>query len=160
MSDLKQPSNNPALDGLEAKLRRLPPPPVPDGLEARLVAAIPLVLPSSGARSRPAQRRWQQLIWVSCAAAVAAGVLLAVLASLRPPNHGAVVTDTIPATEPLSRPSRALETQMMMGLRCCAQTTDAQHDVFLDPAAAPFAWPLEGPVATTDRRNPSPDLFN
>jgi hypothetical protein len=56
---------------LEARLRALPPPPVPAGLEARLLAAVPAEQPAP-------RRRWP--VWVALAGAAAAACLLAVLA--------------------------------------------------------------------------------
>jgi hypothetical protein len=64
------PENDPSTADLEARLRKLPPPPVPPRLEARLLAAIPTPVP-------PRSRRWT--VWVGVGAALAAACLLAVL---------------------------------------------------------------------------------
>jgi hypothetical protein len=56
---------------LERRLRVLPPPPVPAGLEARLLSAVPNAKPTS-------TRHWP--IWVGVAVGVAAACLIAVVA--------------------------------------------------------------------------------
>jgi hypothetical protein len=66
----RRPNPDRSPESLEARLRALPPPPVPADLEARLLAAIPAEMP------RP--RRWA--FWVGVAGALAAACLLAVLA--------------------------------------------------------------------------------
>jgi hypothetical protein len=63
--------SNDDLDALAARLRALPEPPVPAGLEARLLAAIPDVVPGSTPRRRGR-------LWPGSALAAAA-VLLALL---------------------------------------------------------------------------------
>jgi hypothetical protein len=70
------PENDPSTADLEARLRKLPPPPVPPRLEARLLAAIPTPVP-------PRSRRWT--VWVGVGAALAAACLLAVLVWPRHP---------------------------------------------------------------------------
>jgi hypothetical protein len=65
------PSPDRSPDALEARLRALPPPPVPAGLEAQVLATIP------GKRPVP-RRRWG--VWAGVATALAAACLLAVLA--------------------------------------------------------------------------------
>ena len=64
----ERPSHDRPADALEARLRALPPPAVPAGLEARLLATIPAERPT-------ARRRWAVLI-----GALAAACLLALLA--------------------------------------------------------------------------------
>src|SRR5262245_35735495 len=73
----RRPSTDRSPEALEARLRALPRPPVPDGLEARLLAGVPAALPVP-------RRRWP--IWAGAAAALAAACLLAVLAW--PGRHG------------------------------------------------------------------------
>ena len=60
---------------LEAALRRLPPPAVPEGMEGRLLAAIPARFGAAGSRAA-SPRRWA---FAGGVAVAAAGVLLAVL---------------------------------------------------------------------------------
>ena len=58
----------PSPDNLERRLRRLPAPPVPTGLEAKLLAQAP----SAGAAARPAKRRR----WPIAAAGLAAAAVV------------------------------------------------------------------------------------
>ncbi|HEY7159159.1 MAG TPA: Wzz/FepE/Etk N-terminal domain-containing protein, partial [Gemmataceae bacterium] len=58
----RRPSPDRSPEGLEARLRALPPPPVPAELEARLLATIPAKLPAP-------RRRWP--MWVSVVGALA-----------------------------------------------------------------------------------------
>ncbi|MFA5863832.1 MAG: hypothetical protein WC975_04005 [Phycisphaerae bacterium] len=60
--------NNKELELLEAQLRQLPQPPIPAGLEEKLLAAIPKRIDRS---SR------QRILWSSLAAALAAGLIFA-----------------------------------------------------------------------------------
>jgi hypothetical protein len=59
---------DPSHRALEARLRALPDPPVPAGLESRLLAAIPTEV----MRSRPADRAFARQGWLAVASAVAA----------------------------------------------------------------------------------------
>jgi hypothetical protein len=133
------PSAGRPADSLEAQLRALPPPPVPDGLEARLLAAIPAPRPAP-------RRRWA--VWVGVAGAAAA-CLLAVLAWL-----GRDGKNPGPRPEP---PERALEAP--------TRPPDAfawwlaRRD--LDEAETPpFAWPLEETPPVTVAAARAPDLLN
>ena len=67
MHPQKRPGPDRSPEGLEARLRALPPPPVPAELEARLLAAIP-----APRRRRP--------IWAGVVGVLAAACLLAALA--------------------------------------------------------------------------------
>src|SRR5262245_53369290 len=64
------PNPDPTSEALAARLRSLPPPPVPDGLESRLLAAIPVM--------RRTRRRW--IVRASLAGGRAATCLLDALA--------------------------------------------------------------------------------
>src|SRR5260370_22901790 len=70
------PNSDQSLESLEARLRALPPPPVPGDLETRLLSAIPAEMPTweQGSGSR---RRW--MVWVGLAGALAAACWLIVL---------------------------------------------------------------------------------
>lgn len=67
----RRPSPDRSPEPLEARLRALPQPPVPPGLEARLLATVPAAMPAP-------RRRWG--VWVGMAGALAAACLLAALA--------------------------------------------------------------------------------
>jgi hypothetical protein len=77
MLPLRRPSSDRSPESLEARLRTLPPPPVPGDLEARLLAAIPARVSSRVPLSVRAPRRLNLAVWVSASVAAAA-VLLAV----------------------------------------------------------------------------------
>ena len=62
---------------LEDQLRQLPQPEVPEGLEAKLLAAIPAGIPQATPRRRSLRRR---IVW-ACGAAAAAALILGVLLS-------------------------------------------------------------------------------
>ncbi len=83
-----RPDHDETLDALADRLRRLPPPPVPEGLEARLLAAIP---------AAPRRRVRLARSWIAAAVllAAAAAVLLAV--RLPPPEP--------PPIAPIERPA-------------------------------------------------------
>src|SRR6516225_5095973 len=83
----RRPNPDRSSESLEARLRALPQPPIPDGLEARLLATIPA--------ARPGRRRW--LVLVGVASALAAACLLAVLA--RPGRDGTNPVPSPPAKE-------------------------------------------------------------
>ena len=65
-----------SLKPLEAELRRLPELEVPEALEAKLLAGIPSGRPAAASGRRP---RWLGLAWSFAAAAVAAGLIMAVM---------------------------------------------------------------------------------
>jgi hypothetical protein len=133
------PSAGRPADSLEARLRALPPPPVPEGLGARLLAAIPSQPPAP-------RRRWA--VWVGVAGAAAA-CLLAALAWLGRDGKGPA-----PRPEP---PERALEAPIRPPDG--AAWWLARRD--LDEAETPaFAWPLEEAPPVTVASTISPDLLN
>ena len=75
MQPRKRPYSERSLEALEARLRALPPPPVPNELEARLLVAIPVEMPRRALAARP----WRPAIWVGVAVGVAAACVLVVL---------------------------------------------------------------------------------
>jgi hypothetical protein len=111
-------------EALEARLRALPPPPVPTGLEARLLAAIP----AAGTR-RP--RRWA--VWVG--GALAAACLLAALAWFGLPGPGAVPRPAGSglAAHGVPRPEEGPDRSA-----ACWQA----RRVLDEREIPPFAWPL------------------
>ena len=139
----RRPSPGRSPESLEARLRALPQPPVPEGLEARLLAAVP-------SRMRAPRRRWAVRALV--AGALAAACLLAALAWPRrdgkAPAPGPAkqeVAHKVPPRPPEGPPGVA-----------------AWVRAGRDPEAAelpPFTWPLgEAPPATLATAL-SPDLL-
>lgn len=69
------PNSDRSLESLEARLRALPPPPVPGDLETRLLSAVPAEI--SIWEDGSGGRRW--LVWAGLASALAAACLLIAL---------------------------------------------------------------------------------
>jgi hypothetical protein len=123
---------NDDLDALAERLRHLPPPPVPAGLEAKLLAAIPpagSVRPAAGARRRTG-------LLVLAGALAAAAVLFAVL-------RGHFFGEPGGAPDGL-RPQPAPQVAAF----------DPPGRVNSDPARVPasFEWPVQLTVPVTARR--------
>ena len=139
----RRPSPSHSPESLEARLRALPQPPVPEGLEARLLAAGP-------ARGPAPRRRWAVRALV--AGALAAACLLAVLAWQRrdgkAPTFGPAkheVAHKVTPRPPDGPPGMA-----------------AWVRAGRDPEAAelpPFTWPLGEAPAATMAAAISPDLL-
>lgn len=132
-----RPDHDETLEALADRLRRLPPPPVPPGLERLLLAAIP---PTPRARIRPTRFR----IAAAVLLATAATALLAVRLPQREPSPPAVVSP--PADEPatLWRYEQAL------------RGPDADPAVVLNQVGTPFEWPVTGSVLLADERREAP----
>jgi hypothetical protein len=115
-----------SLDSLEARLRALPPPPVPAGLEARLLAATPARLPTP-------RRRWGARA-IAVAGLAAAG-LLAILAWPGRDGNNVIIGPPTSQTAAKVSPRPTEEPNSMAAL------LKAQRD--LDEADPPsFTWPL------------------
>src|SRR5262245_54067693 len=135
-----EPSPNPgrSAEALAARLRSLPLPPVPDGLESRLLAAVPVL--------RPTRRRW--IVRAGLAGALAAACLLAVLAwsgrnvQLPGPPQG-------PGPDLTQRPAD-LET-LTIG-------RDVEHGL-AQAQKATFSWPLEERSPITVATAPPADVL-
>jgi hypothetical protein len=129
---------------LEARLRALPQPPVPAGLEARLLAAITADRPTP-------RRRWAG--WVGVAGAVAAACLLAVLAWPRREARD-------PAPRP---PANGIAHQVAPRSPADAADLTAWRETrrILDGAEMPpFTWPLPEPWSVRVSNAIPPDLLN
>jgi hypothetical protein len=124
--------NRPTPEALEARLRALPSPPVPGGLEARLLAGIPAEVPI-------ARRRWP--VWVGVGAAAAAACVLAVLAWL---GHDKGISLPDP------QPSELVH-----------KDTPRLPDEFVAPPeiVPTFHWPLEDTSPLTVSIAIPPELF-
>ncbi len=165
-------SPKPGPESLEARLRRLPPPPVPADLESKLLAAIPArvsfpvhnsraasgaalaprVLPALTQPGSPGRWRWVRLI--GGVSALAAACLLIVLAwpksdgqkSKPDPqkNHLAAAGSTNPVS-----PQSPQDTPWLQARR-------APDDLKL----APFTWPIEETKPMTVARSIPGDLLD
>ena len=110
-------------EALESSLRALPQPPVPGGLEARLLASIPAAMPVS-------RRRW--VVWMGVAGAMAAACLAAVI-SWHGRNGESLPEIVTVRPVPLQAPLDA------GGITSWREARRA-----MDGAELPaFAWPLE-----------------
>jgi hypothetical protein len=79
----EQPNSGAPLESLKARLRALPPPPIPADLEGRLLAAIPASIPARADVDPPRSYRSfrpRPAVWVGFVGALAAACLLAALA--------------------------------------------------------------------------------
>ena len=127
MQPEKHPNPDRSPESLEARLRALPQPPVPAGLEARLLASIPTTRPI------PHPRR---ILWVGVAAAFTAACLLAVLAWPRRPsadsNPSAPSSDSAQQHAPALPEEPDRVAQLPLGRR-----------VMEDADLPAFNWPLE-----------------
>ncbi len=119
-----RPNRDETLEALADRLRRLTPPPVPEGLEERLLAAIP---PTRRPRVRPARS------WIGTAVLLAAAALLAVRVP-RPEPRPMVPTVRRPADDAptLWRYEQAL------------RRSNADAAVVVNQAMPPFEWPVAG----------------
>ena len=118
---------HPAPESLEGRLRALPQPPVPAGLEARLLAAVP--------GARPIRRRRAR--WIAAVGALAAACVLAALVWPERCKNPRGPTTTHPVA---SSPDDSA------GIAAWRQSRRV-----LDGAEPPaFTWPVE---ATTIRAN-------
>jgi hypothetical protein len=132
-------------DALEARLRDLPPPPVPAGLEARLLAAIPPALslaPEGTTRVNGWRRR---PLWIAAGCALAAACLLVVFLWRGRDFDNAVPKG--PANQAaLQEPGDSADQRMLL---------QARRD--LEEAEMPaFSWPFE----ETPSMRPSISLAN
>ena len=157
----KRPKPDGSPESLEARLRALPQPPVPAGLEARLLAAIPAKMPA------PRQRRAVRVGVVSAVGAVAAACLLAVLAwpparDEKPiPTHGTVETVqhvTVPnsATSEAAHQAAPAPTDDSAGL---SAWRDARR-VLNGAELPPFNWPLQESSPMRATISIPPDLLD
>jgi hypothetical protein len=160
MSDPGRRAEESGLESLAAQLRSLPEPLIPDGLEARLLAAIP----AATAQRRAGRPYRKPLLWLTAVAVVAASLLFAVLAwrSGREAEHAKNRPIQPTQQSPAFARENALppEAKLFMELRWDAATAESRRDGFHDLAAAPFTWPLEVPVTTLDQRRLTSDLFH
>ena len=122
-----RPEPDETLEGLADRLRRLPPPPVPAGLEGRLLADIP---------SRPHFRRLRFRLAAAALLAAAAAALFAV----RLPQRAAAPAASGPP------PAKAAPTWWAYEQALRDPTADAT--VAANQMGPLFEWPVAGPGPT------------
>lgn len=120
----RPPENDGTLEALARRLRNLPSPPVPAGLEGRLLSAIP-----------PRKRRRLGRFWLG--AAVLVGAAAVVLFTVRLPSGVAPPVVRVVVAPPV----RAAPTVWTYE-QALRHSDDSS--VVLDQVAPPFAWPVAG----------------
>jgi len=114
---------------LEARLRALPAPPVPDGLEERLLASVAADL------SEPRRSPWLPRIGaMAMAACLLVAVCLWLLGAFAPPSQDSARNGLVKAPAPAAPPDLDLG---LDSLRQLARV--GAHDV-----KSPFEWPVQG----------------
>jgi hypothetical protein len=126
-----QPENDETLEALSYCLRRLPAPPVPSGLEGRLLAAIPLRRRSRRARS-----------WLAAAVLLAPAACL--LLVLRLPLGDVIGPPKFRMGA--SVPAGARQAPTLWTYEQALRRPDADVSAVLDRAGPAFNWPVAGPA--------------
>jgi hypothetical protein len=147
MQPQRRPNTDRSPEGLEARLRALPPPPIPSDLEARLLAAIPAEM---SCRARVSgRRRWA--VWAGAAVALAAACFLAVLWTR---HDGRGAKDQI--ISPAPRPSTLTSVPEAGSM---ASWLEARRG--LDGAERPtFTWPIQEKSPLMVSTSIPPDLLD
>jgi hypothetical protein len=144
MHPARRPKPDRSPEALAARLRALPQPPVPDGLEARLLAAIPA--------GRPVPRRhWAA--WVGAVGALAAACLLAVLVWL---GRDAVN----PAPKPGTVEAARQDTPRPPDDRAGVPAWLVARRILDGAEPPPFTWPVPGSPPVTPSTAIPPDLLD
>ena len=120
-----RPNRDQTLEALANRLRRLPPPSIPEGLEARLLAAIPAM---------PRRRVRLARSWVAAAVLLAAAA--AALLAVRVPRSEP------PPVAPTKRPINDAPT--LWRYEQALRRSDADAAVVVNLAMPPFEWPVAG----------------
>jgi len=127
------PENDETFEALAHRLRCLPPPPVPAGLEGRLLAAIP-----------PRRRTRRARSWLAAAVLLASAACL--LTTLRLPSGGVVQPDSVKGNVAVS--GAANRSPTLWTYEQALRQPDADASAMLDRAGPTFAWPVAGPATT------------
>jgi len=136
----KQPNWDRSPESLEARLRALPPPPVPGDLEARLLAAIPAEASNEMPRLARAPRPRRLAVWAGAAVAGAAACLLAVLLWPRPGGKTTVPSPVVNAEK--RQPAHQLTSEQRGDSLSITSWLEAGRDP--DGAERPlFTWPIQ-----------------
>ena len=124
------PDNDETLEALGHRLRCLPAPPVPAGLEGRLLAAIP-----------PRRRLRRARSWLAAAVLLAPAACLLLL--LRLP-HGVVEPHSV--KREIAVPAAANQGPTLWTYEQALRGSDADASVILDRVGPTFTWPVVGPT--------------
>jgi len=122
---------------LERRLRALPEPPVPEGLEARLLAAIPADVGAVPRWRRPA-------LWWGAGAALAACLVIALLSWRRRPDTGSPAIAHIKPPPATDQPRTSQGPSVERPSRVSADAVEV--------ASRPFVWPVDGTMTVFDGR--------
>jgi hypothetical protein len=140
-------SENPGSDSLEARLRRLPPPPIPSDLEARLLAAIP---------GRAPIRGWRWARWIGGVSALAAACLLIALVWPKR-DERKPLTDLKGNRLATGVPNTSVSSQSPQGTSTpWSQVRGAPDDL----KVGPFTWPIEEATPMTVASSIPSDLLD
>ena len=130
-------------ESLEARLRSLTPPPVPGDLEARILAAIPVVTP----HVRNLSLRRRPLLAVASIASVAACFLVVfVLQSLQHPIGG--VQDPVLVVTPDGNQSEQVQTGESLNIVARLEDRRGLNELELPM----FSWPIHETSAWMDSK--------
>jgi hypothetical protein len=136
----RRPISDRSSESLEARLRALPPPPVPVDLEARILAAIPAEPPNKMPRVARGFGRRPLAAWAGAAAVVVAVALLAVLLRRGPDTEKN--TPNVVSNTQNTKAARQVKTQQPGYALGVTSWLRARRD--LDPAESPlFIWPIQ-----------------
>ena len=157
MSFQRRPNLDRSPESLEGRLRALPRPPVPSGLEARLLAVIP-ARPSNNDELprlvRRASRQWRLTILAGASVAAAAACLLAV--RFRPEREDQH-TDPIHVADPGSTKSRHQAAPRPK--QSDPPWFTALHDL-VETEMPTFTWPIQEKSPLMLSTALRPDLFD
>jgi hypothetical protein len=149
MQPQKRPNSDRSPETLAARLRALPAPPIPGGLEVRLLAAIPAEMPRGPGAFRP--RRWA--VWAGAAVAVAAACLLAVLWTRHETSgSGRQTIPSVPQPSTLASGPKAGSPAIVPWLQVRRGLDGVERET--------FTWPIQEKPPLLVSSSISPDLLD
>jgi hypothetical protein len=144
-------------ESLEARLRALPPPPVPRHLEARLLAAIPAKASNEMLRLAYGSRFRPLAVWARAVVAVAAACLLSVV--LWPGPRSKMTAPNLVANPEKRQPALQDTPEQPGHSFSIASCLEAARD--LDGAEQPlFTWPIHEKSPLMVSTATRPDLLD